>query len=292
MNDLYQPTEYKLPFGSNTFSLTSDEEIEFPIEEVLLATIKLEQIPDEKLISCLKRDNIYKRLTDEDDHYEFEQSKARIHSLALHFAINERSLIAPYFREDQRKPINSYKGKLKKRVDVIYSLDRQLIDIHWWCCRAKKIDLQNVSLGDMAIMTNGLINPDGLIQAVNTNWTSEKKAEALLIHEQEQLLMRSIRSKRVRDIHSKAFTSANKAITQLRAYCAQSSQRKITDADKLYQDLLALRFSEQDNKLAVQIKMLMNGDKIPQKKLASAQTKMGRSRKLFRDKLGLLKTVK
>lgn len=293
MIDFNPPTEFKLPYGNNTYTVKSDDEIEFPIEKSLaLAHVLSSKKDDEVLIDRLNSDRIYEQINDDDNHIEFELSSGRIKFLAVHFAVNERALIAPYFRADQRPSLNTYKSKVHKRIDAIYALDRQLIDLHWWCCRARSYDIQSLSLGQIEIMEDGIINPDGLVDAVMTAWSSQQKAETLRIPTQEQVLLRSIRTETIRLRQKDIYRSANKAMTAILSYCLESPQRSQDDAKNLYDDLLCLKLADKNIKQSIIFKSMMNGDILPSGITPSKQTQMRRSLTLFRDKLNLLTTTK
>lgn len=285
----YYVDRYGAEFGKNMYIDNGQDMIDFPVTEALELAEKLSRKSDEALINALHGAHCYKDVDDTVDHKAFESSQQRITSLAVNFAINERQLIAPLFRADQRPLFKKHNEKVYKRIEVIYSRDRQLIDLHWWCCRARIHGYTDVTLGDIQLMIEGKIHSDGLTGAVMTEWSVQKKTEALLIPESEQTLLRLLRSARIRDLHSRVHLSQQKSEAAIRDYCIKSSQRKPSDATALYDDLHALKLSQKNIKFAVMIKSMMCGDVIPTEKMAAAETKMRRSQTIFRDKLGLIK---
>ena len=285
LDSSYYEARYRAEFGSNMYIDDGTELIDYPIDEAIELAERFNGKSNSELMTALCNDHCYQKINDE--------SQQRITSLALNFAVNQRQLIAPFFRTNQRTSFKKHDEKVYKRIEVIYSRDRQLIDLHWWCCRARSLGLENVTLGKVTLMTAEGIDPDGLVDAVMTGWSGQQKAETLTIPEQEQVLMRTIRTKTARSLQSYVQRYANKAKTKLLTYCTASPQLKLIDADRMYEDLLALRLSNQVIKHAVQIKAMMRGEPIPASKLPSAKVQMGKSRTRFLNKkLGLLKSKK
>jgi hypothetical protein len=274
-----------LKYGENTVVKGGNDEISLPVEEALSKAAILEKASDNQLLEKLWQNRRYKEVSDDDDHFAFEASPQRIAYLALHFALNSRNLTAPFFRPIQRDWPYTPTDKQLKRIDVIYSLDLQLIDVHWWTCRASLYDINSFIIDKTEVLSQKQIQPEGLEKAAYLNWSAAKKVDALSIPEQEQVLMNKLRTKNIYDRQRNVIEAEGNDRTKILTKCYESSQRRTSDAEELYNDLCALKLAGGSPKHAVEIKQLMlgyEGNNFDQK---AAIVKMRKQKRWFKEQL-------
>lgn len=279
----------------NTYELERDGPIDMPVTEASdLADRILNRKSDTEILTQLVAAKAHAKIKDTDTQAAFERDQVRITFLALNFAANQRNLLAPAFRERLRpaiRPSWEEQKQLPKLIDAIYSLDRQMIDLHWLYCREVERGCNtSPKVDDTHIWLDGEFIPQAAEHFVQRNWRSGSKAEALHIVEEDQLELGVLRSKQVSSRHYAATRARNSDLLAIKDYCLKSRQLGITDMDSAYNDLLSLRLAKQDIKLAAKLRRAMlDYASVSEPNMDSLQRQLRRRKQLFKEKLKLLR---
>lgn len=281
------------PVGSlNEYLDGVDDEIEIPITEALsmAQASAFQKASDQNIINMINglKGKAHGKLTDTDDQPSFEHSPSRIKFLALNFVANERGLIAPVFRP-QIRDLSGLKRPGEKNVfaDLMYSLDRQLIDLHWTYYRSKIATPDSEcwieAPKDEICLWSDELDPSKAIEFIRLTWKSATKANALALSEGEQVLLASIRSPAISDRHYQVSKLTKKSEGELKGYIAKSRQLKLTDLPNLSANLKALRLAQRDVNLATDIRALMDGKLYEGTELDSARRRIRRHKNTFQN---------
>lgn len=275
----------------NTYDPERDGPIDMPVTEALeLADRILNSKSDAEILTALTSAKAHAKIKASDDQAAFEHDQVRITFLALNFAANHRCLLAPAFRERLRpaiRPSGQGKAQLPELIDVIYSLDRQLIDLHWLFCREnERGNLNSPKIDDYQVWVDGVLKPESAEDFVQLNWKASKKAEKLHIIEDDQLELGILRSKQVSDRSFDLQRSHDADFITIKEYCIKSRQLSLSDIEPMYKDLVALRLTQQDVPRASRLRRLI-GD--IEKDESAIQKQMRRRKSLFKEKLRLLR---
>lgn len=286
-------TDEPIDRAPNTYSSEHDEPIGFPVAEALELCDRIcRSKTDNEIITALLLAKAHAKISDAENQRLFEMSGIRKTFLGLNFAANCRGIYAPVFREQLRPAIRPTKKgpkPLPKIIDAIYSLDRQLIDLHWFYCREIERGISSSpKIAGEYIWENREINPDAAEGFIQTTWQAGKKTSALHITEQDQLGLGVLRSKKISDLHYDVLKKQDSDITRIKGYCTNSTQLTVEDAQSFYDDLKALRLARQDVAEATRLRQLMEIDVSDQRSLESRKRLMRRRRDLFKTQLRLL----
>ncbi|TCK06128.1 hypothetical protein [Marinobacterium mangrovicola] len=278
----------------NTYDLERDGPIDMPVTEALaLAERILHSKSDDEIHDQLVKARAHAKVEDCDNHAAFEHAQVRITFLALNFAANQRRGLAPVYRERLRasiRPSGNGPKQPNKLIDIIYSLDRQLIDLHWLYCR--EVDSGNPTspkVDGEHIWLEGEFNPAAAERFVQQEWGAPHKVKTLQIIEADQLELGVLRSKKVRDRHYEILKRRDSDLLAIKDYCINNRQLSKADQEPMYNDLLALRLSRQDVSLAAQLRRSM-GDTVGIAQSNEAiQRRLRRRKLLFKDTLKRLR---
>jgi|GEM_PF-1538431 len=263
------------------------EKIHLPVSEALLASEKFGQRSDGFILMPLFSSKAHETAISDTEIQAFEKSEQRVKFLALNFAANQRGLVAPVFRKKRLPSVRNRAGKNQASlIEQIYSLDRQLIDIHWWFCRSKddRVAIPGAGAADDIYSLADWIN-----EIARQRKSAPKKTEALHIPTQRQLELSILRTKPIADRYSALKRSYDKDITSITSYCLASKQLTAQDTENIYDDLRALRLAQHRIGDATKLRALIQG-KVPEgKDYESSKQTMRRRYKLFSEKLNLLK---
>lgn len=279
----------------NTYNCERDGKIDIPVQEALELSQQIHKKKDDTYIQkILFRATPHTSMVDSDDQGTFENDPRRMKFLAVHMAANIRGLIAPAFRPqvlDPVKPSSIQDDKNKPTlINTIYSIDQQLIDLHWFYCRELELDPDTVGeVEELNVWQGHEFFAEDAEAAVQLEWSADVKTKALHIPPQVQVLLNKLRTKQIRDLHWDIKRSADGAKTAIAGYCRNSRQHKVTDKGSLYKDLYALKLAKQDIAQAANIRFLMEGKPLAGTALDSMKRKMRRRLKTFKEELRLLR---
>lgn len=280
--------------SANSYCADNDKPITFPISKAIeLSEQIITTKSKDEILSHLTRAKAHAKLKSDDDHRMFEASQTRITFLALNFAANKHGILAPAFRgrliEGVRRKDQGQKS-LPSYIQAMYSLDRQLIDVHWFYCRVVEKGFQDsMEINGEYLWEDGTINSAAVEKFVQNKWQAKKKVEALQITPSEQLELSTIRTAEISDRHYDVLRNKDTDMIKIKEFCTKSTQLDITQAADLYEDLRALRLAGKNVTLATRLRQLVETETSDTRSLDTRKRQMQRRKELFQKKLLLLK---
>jgi hypothetical protein len=145
-----------------------------------------------------------------------------MNSLAFNFALNTQQILPPSMRGLEK--INKYKDLNK--AEASYSLDLQVIDLHWLFTARQKTNQQRAEkIKNLEFVKDKQFYIDDAYSFAQNPWSLNKKAEALLMDELEEVLSHRIMGTKIANRKRQFFREKANHERLLLNYCTQPQSR-------------------------------------------------------------------
>tara|TARA_R110001599_G_C12276626_1_gene662541 strand:+ start:2068 stop:2928 length:861 start_codon:yes stop_codon:yes gene_type:complete len=218
------------------------------------------------------------------DYYLKNENDLVIGSLAMNFAMNAQQIIPPSMRGFER--IKKHKGLSK--AEATYSLDLQVIDLHWlFAYRQKTNQLRAKKINDLVFVQDGKFQLDAAYSFAQKPWSHKKKAEALLMDELEETLSYRIMSTKISNRKNDFYKEKASYVRCLYDYCNKPKSRLNTeDIPKYLTFLEALKLAGGNDRTAAEVHSYLSRQGKLDEEQISSYSKMINNRKLVLKRVG------
>ncbi len=219
------------------------------------------------------------------NYYVNEDYDLAMKALAFNFALNKQQIIPPSMRGFQS--IGKYKGLNK--AEATYSLDLQVIDLHWLFLYREQINqLRATTIKNMTIYEKNHFKIDYAYEFALTPWSLKQKAEALLMDELEEIMLFRIMGTKTKNKKQTFNKERAKYQRQLLDYHMLPSTK--ISYDDIAEYLLyfeALRLASGNNRMAAQVFRYLTHNGFATKLEIDKTTRTISHRKALLKKIGL-----
>jgi len=261
--------------GSHGFAIPNHEKMDYLLSRFRKAN------REELLKAFLKKRDALKRPNEVERYPSIRETY-----LALHFALNERGIMAPAFRK--HLSINKYKDL--SPAESLLSKDNQLIDLHYLYCQHRS-HIQPSNLLYRPIFDAPEFPLDLAGELASREWRSHVKAqETLLIPPSIQMELLVLRTKQIRDKHRAINSRAEKIQTLLFERSRQPTSRLTPHSIEDHIDeFICLKLGNGSPHMALRFSCLRKGEAVPtdRAELTRLRERFRKRREWFTKNLGL-----
>jgi hypothetical protein len=184
--------------------------------------------------------------------------------LSSNFALNELQTSPPFTRKLARLK----NGKCRSAAEALYSIDLQVIDIHWlFHYRKNNGSLVDLSTNDVKLFTNQNLTLSEVYQFAQLNWRKTKKIEFLRLSDFEQIICNTLSDKSISDRKAYLYKTTAKYEQTMKNHCDTAKSRlKSEDLPKYMNYIKALKLAKGDIPQATTLHSYIDGTTISKDK--------------------------
>jgi len=259
--------------------------------DLIKVIVKYNKIIDNYLDEGLIKRKLYSEKTLEKNchhmhNYYINESNDDVEkSLAINFALNKQQIVPPSSRGFQS--IGKFNGLSK--AEATYSLDLQVIDLHWlFISRQHTNTLRSTKVDSLAFLKENNFRLDDAYAFAQKPWSLKKKAEALLMNNLEEIQSHRIMSTKVAN-KKRTFTRERATYEKkLLDYCDKPKTKlNYQDIPNYLLVLEALRLASGNDRLAAEVYALLTNQGKLDRDQVSKHAKTINNRKTVLNKVGL-----
>jgi len=199
--------------------------------------------------------------------------------LSSNFVLNELQALPPFTRKLARLK----NGKCHSASEGLYSIDLQVIDIHWlFHYRKNNGSLEDLSTNDVKLFTNQNLTLSEAYQFAQLNWRKTKKVEFLRLSDFEQIICNTFHDKSISDRKAYLYKTTAKYEQTMKNHCDTAKSRlKREDLPSHMNHISALKLAKGDIRQSTILYHYINGVIIPRDKdkMKKLTRVMGRRKK-------------